>query len=80
MTNNNTNRRATEKAVKYVYWIVFLLLLLSYFITLFANRQLVRQANWVEHNNNVINHVSDILAKVKDAETGARGYIITKKN
>ena len=60
------------------YGIAFFLLLFSYFVTFYANRQLLNQSAKVEHSYKVIFNLEIMLSKLKDAETGIRGYIITK--
>lgn len=69
-------RTNTEKGLRAVFIIAFLLLLLSYAISLFNNRELRKQAERVEHTNIIINLLDDMMARVKDAETGVRGYLI----
>lgn len=73
-----TEHTGTEKSIRNVYLVAFALLLVSYLITLFSNRQLVWQAERVDNTNNVIKNLDDLLGKVKDAEMGVRGYIMTK--
>ena len=60
------------------YGIAFFLLLFGYFVTFYANRQLLNQSAKVEHSYKVIFNLELMLSKLKDAETGIRGYIITK--
>jgi len=64
--------------VRVGYGSAFFLLLISYLLTLYANRQLLNQAKLVDHTNKVIIHLESMLSYMKDAETGCRGYIITK--
>jgi len=70
---------STEKRIRAVYIIAFILLFVSYLTNLYANRQLVKQAELVVHTNKVIKTLDDIMGKVRDGETGVRGYVITKK-
>lgn len=60
------------------YGIAFFLLLFGYFVTFYANRQLLTQSAKVEHSYKVIFNLETMLSKLKDAETGIRGYITTK--
>ena len=60
------------------YIIAFILLLISYLITLFSNRELIKQTQILNHTHMVISDVESLLSQVKDSETGYRGYIITK--
>ena len=67
----------TEKSIRNVYILSFVLLLLSYVATLFSNRKLVQQAERVQHTNLVIKNLDNILAYITDAETATRGYVVT---
>src|SRR5260221_9363632 len=69
---------AIDMRVRVGYGSEFFLLLISYLLTLYANRQLLNQAKLVDHTNKVIIHLESMLSYMKDAETGCRGYIITK--
>ena len=60
------------------YTTAFILLLVSYFLTLLANNQLIEKTKWVNHTNEVIKNLEGLSSSIKDAETGVRGYIITK--
>ena len=60
------------------YIIAFVLLLFSYLITLFSNRELIRHTQSLNLTHNVISDVENLLSQIKDVETGYRGYIITK--
>jgi len=60
------------------YGTAFFLLLISYIVTLIANRQLLNQAAFVDHTNKTITHLESILSAVKDGETGLRGYVIIR--
>ncbi len=60
------------------YIIAFVLLLFSYLITLFSNRELIRHTQSLSLTHKVISDVENLLSQIKDVETGYRGYIITK--
>lgn len=60
------------------YGIAFFLLLFGYITTFYANRQLLNQSDKVEQTNKVITILEIMLSRLKDAEIGVRGYIITK--
>jgi len=60
------------------YTTAFILLLVSYFLTLLANNQLIEKTKWVNHTNEVIKNLEGLNSSIKDAETGVRGFIITK--
>jgi signal transduction histidine kinase len=60
------------------YGTAFFLLLISYLVTLLANRQLIDQAEYIDHTNKTITHLETVLSDIKDGETGVRGYVIMK--
>ena len=60
------------------YFIAFLLLSISYFLIFFIIRKLAKEADGVSHTYSVINHLEMLKGDIIDAETGARGYILTK--
>ncbi len=69
---------AIDRSTRVGYGSAFLLLLVSYLLTLYVNRQLLSEAGWVDHTNKVLTNLEAILSNVKDAETGSRGYTIMK--
>jgi signal transduction histidine kinase len=64
--------------IKVGYGAAFLLLLVSYLLTWYANQELISQSKLVTHSNTTITHMEDLASYVKDAETSVRGYIIMK--
>ena len=73
-----TKRFPADRSTRMRYGVVFLLLLLSYLITLYVNRQLQEEAELVNHTNQVLTNLEGILSYTKDAETGSRGFAIMK--
>ena len=71
-------RSGKEKTLLVVYGVAIILLLSSYLITLYSNRKIIKQIDRVEHTNTVLSTLEGILSMVKDAETGLRGYVMTK--
>ncbi len=68
---------ANDLKVKAGYTSAFIILLVSYLFTLYGNNQLLKQTQWVNNTNKIINNIEILVSGVKDAETGLRGYIIT---
>lgn len=54
------------------------LLLVVYIISLVANTRLKERSDRVEHTYKVMFALESFISKMKDAETGVRGYYITK--
>jgi signal transduction histidine kinase/DNA-binding response OmpR family regulator/CHASE3 domain sensor protein len=54
-----------------------LLLIVSSVASFFSIRNLLQSAYWVDHTNVVILRLESTLSKMKDAETGQRGYLLT---
>ena len=69
---------AADLRVKAGYTSAFILLLVSYLLTLYGNGQLIKQTEWVNKTNITIRDLETLLSGMKDAETGLRGYIITR--
>jgi len=69
---------AIDLRLKIGYSSAFILLLISYILTLYGNKQLIDQSGWVSRTNKTINSLEALLSGIKDAETGLRGYINTK--
>jgi signal transduction histidine kinase len=69
---------ANDLKVKAGYTSAFIILLISYLFTLYGNSQLIKQTRWVNHTNKIINNLEILISGVKDAETGVRGYIVTR--
>lgn len=60
------------------YISAFGLLLISFLLTMYANKQLIKKAELVENTNKIITNVGSMLSEVKDAETGYQGFLISK--
>ncbi|HRO47736.1 CHASE3 domain-containing protein [Agriterribacter sp.] len=67
-----------DKRIRVGYGSAFLILLISYLITLYINRQVLEQSRLIGHTNKVIHNLEDFLSLMKDAELGFRGFIISK--
>ncbi|OSZ81487.1 hypothetical protein CAP36_09725 [Chitinophagaceae bacterium IBVUCB2] len=65
-----------DSRIKKGYLTGFVFLLIACLITLYANRQLIRQSARVAHTHKVISILENLFSTVKDAETGVRGYLI----
>src|SRR5947209_1266354 len=48
-------------------------------ISLFTFKSAGNKETWVQHTHYVIQRLEFLISVMKDAETGARGYIITKQ-
>lgn len=60
------------------YVIAFVLLLISYFLIFFIIKTLEKDASSVSHSYAIINNLESIKAEITDAETGVRGYLLTR--
>lgn len=67
---------AIDLRIRVGYGTAFVLLLLSYLLTLYANSELLKQARLVDHSGKIIIHVEGLVSALKDAETGMRGYLL----
>jgi signal transduction histidine kinase len=69
---------AVDLGVRVGYGTAFILLFISYLLTLYANSELLKQARLVNHTNKIIINLEGLISSIKDAETGLRGYLIMK--
>lgn len=67
-----------RKRIRSGYVISFALLLASYCLLFYVHKRQVSEAGWVLHSYTVVNKSEALRAALTDAETGARGYVITK--
>ena len=68
----------SNKKIRSGYSVALLLLLISYFLIFFTIQKLSEQTKIVAHTYTVINHLEELKSSIVDAETGVRGYVITK--
>jgi signal transduction histidine kinase/DNA-binding response OmpR family regulator/CHASE3 domain sensor protein len=54
-----------------------LLLIISSVASFMSIRNLLDSANLVDHTNEVIHELDNVISNLKDAETGQRGYLLT---
>ena len=60
------------------YILAFILLLVSYFLIFYTMRRSVQQTDSVAHTYMVINKLEALRGEIVQAETGVRGYVISK--
>lgn len=65
-----------DSKIRTWFWTASVLLLSSYFITLFSNKKLLKAQQNVEHTYDVILKLESINAQMKGAESSVRGYTI----
>lgn len=69
-----------DKRIRVGYGAAFTLLLVSYLLTLYANRQLIEQTKIIIITNNVIINLENVGSNVKDAESSVRGFLLLHNN
>ncbi|HUB60954.1 MAG TPA: CHASE3 domain-containing protein [Puia sp.] len=67
---------ASDLRIRVGYGTAFFLLLSSYLLTLYANSELLKEANLVDHSNKIIIETEALASNIKDAESGFRGYLL----
>lgn len=55
----------------------FFLLLISYILTFYSTQKVITQDYWINHTNEVIHNLDNILGLITKAESLFRGYLIT---
>jgi signal transduction histidine kinase len=59
------------------YLIAFILLLVSYFLIFYTVQNLIKGTKAVTHTYSIINKLESLKSEVMEAETGARGFVLT---
>jgi signal transduction histidine kinase len=54
------------------------LLVLIFILSFWSLNRLIDRSDWVEHTNQVLLNLENIISLLKDAETGQRGYLLTE--
>jgi len=67
-----------DKRIIIGYSASLFLLLVTYIVTLLANKELKERSDKMDHTYNVLFNLEAILSTIKDAETGVRGYALTR--
>jgi signal transduction histidine kinase len=69
---------ATDIRVRIGYVTAFILLLISYLLTIYANHDFLNETKLVNHTHRVMINTERLLSSIKDAESAFRGYIVTR--
>ncbi|MET0634890.1 MAG: response regulator [Chitinophagaceae bacterium] len=69
-----------KKNLQRGFGISMILLLSTAVASLFSIYKLVDTSKWVDHTNEVMRETESIISSIKDAETGQRGYLLTRQN
>lgn len=60
------------------YMVALLLLLVSYMLIFYVTSGLKNETKWIAHSYSIINSLHYLKGEITDAESGVRGYFITK--
>jgi PAS domain S-box-containing protein len=69
-----------ERKTAVGFALVTIILLIVSIITYRSGNRFVENSQWVSHTHEVVAELEATLASVAEAQTGARGYIITEQN
>lgn len=67
-----------QKSLRTGFGVSLLLLIVSSVLSYLSIQNLIISSMWLDHTNTVILRSEEIVSALKDAETGQRGYIITR--
>src|ERR1700745_151443 len=70
-------RRTFDKSVLVGIGLIMTLLVMNAGLAYRNTRQLLEDAGWVAHTQEVLDLTGDVLRTVVDAETGQRGFLLT---
>lgn len=62
------------------YILAFLLLLIAYFLIFYTMKRSIQETNSVMHTYSLINKLEVLKGEITEAETGIRGYVITRQS
>ncbi|HSN10407.1 MAG TPA: CHASE3 domain-containing protein, partial [Hanamia sp.] len=62
------------------FFAAIFLLFLSYILTFISTRKVDIQDFWMNHTNEVIHNLDNILGFISDGESSFRGYLLTNDN
>ena len=65
--------------IRWGYLAAFILLLISYIVSFISAQNLMKQANLVNHTNEIIHDLDNVISFVTKAESAVRGYVINNK-
>jgi signal transduction histidine kinase/CheY-like chemotaxis protein/CHASE3 domain sensor protein len=74
----STNPGSITRRLQLVFAVSILLLLISSVASFYSLRQLIDNADMVNHTNIVLRESENVISRIKDAETGQRGYLLTR--
>jgi signal transduction histidine kinase len=77
MMKNFVDKIADRK--RWGYLVAFIILLISYIISFVSTKNLMKQSGLVNHSNEVIHGLDNIVGFVTQSESAARGYFITNE-
>jgi signal transduction histidine kinase len=75
MIKNLFDKIATRKRLG--FFAAFFLLLLSYILTFISTRKVAEQDYWLNHTNEVIHNLDNIMGYITRSESAFRGFLIT---
>lgn len=67
-----------KQRIRSGYVVSFLLLLCSYCLLFYVQQRQVSEAGWVLHGYTIVTKSEALKTRLTEAETGARGYVITQ--
>lgn len=67
------------RQLQIVFSVSVILLIISLIASFYSTRKLIDNSRLVNHTNEVLIEAEKIMSRMKDAETGQRGYLVTKQ-
>ena len=65
---------------RWAYLGAFIILLISYIISFVSTQNLMKQSGLVNHSNQIIHGLDNVVGYVTQCESAARGYVITNRS
>jgi len=69
------NLKVAER-IRIGYMTAVIVLFIAFLLNFYTSRQLIDEANKVNHTTDVLNNLEFLISYIKDGETGMRGYLL----
>ena len=77
MTNFNFSKINLRKKIQIGLGFSLFILIISSLLSYFSIKELINSSKWVDHTNEVLKGLENVISAIKDAETSQRGYLIS---
>ncbi len=77
MSNLNFSNVTLNKKIQFGLGFSLIILIISSLLSFFSIRELIKMSKLVDHTNEVLKSLENVLSSLKDGETSQRGYLLS---